>query len=764
MGFLKRIQHYRVYRRLILSYLFLIMVTISLLCTILYSMFSTRAVKEIDLSSREMLSQVSYTANVVFEQVQNITNQLMSDNQIITFMNANVDDKVANYNANLLLTKMQSVYPFLANISIYNFTNMAYVDVASLPADPQMAERRQTGYLGFYPRKVLDGNGHSLQLLTFKIIPEPVFSGPTKSAIVLDLKETYIQNTMSSISSSSSDTSTFVMDSKGTVISHSDSEQFMKNFSENDYVQRILSDEGSQGSFVQSLEHHKFLITYVKSETLDWVFVSARPYDQLLSKLYELRNLMLLIALFLFITGACISLIVTGNLYNPIKALVDKVTESGTSETKPLLRLDEYKLLSEAFSNSIQVTKSMEMTLSRSSDLLKNGYMYNMLKGRSQSSGYTGDIEQQLLSRMQGPYFAVIQFQIDQYHSFKNTYSALDRELIRFAISNIAQEMISKIYRNDEVILEENEITMIVQWDQSAPDEQLYFILNEIQAAVKDYYKTSISVSIGDVVSAIGDIERSYRSTQRYMALKLFWGYGSLLDATRSILPDEHTRYPAAMERKIIDAIKLCQPRTIQKEIAEWTALLSRCGSPSLTLQYASFLHLAITREFESIVEWWDADPKELYLAMNELPQAETLDEIQTMMKLFCFRIVDMIEENKTSLAALKNSKVIEEVKQYLEQHYHDPNLSLEIVSDQVGLTSGYIGKMFKSMVGTSFNDHVTHIRMEHAKSLLAGTSGTVAQIGEQVGIYNVSYFSTVFKKKYGVTPSRYREQNQKNA
>lgn len=763
MGFLKRIQHYRVYRRLILSYLFLIMVTISLLCTILYSMFSTRAVKEIDLSSREMLSQVSYTANVVFEQVQNITNQLMSDNQIITFMNANVDDKVANYNANLLLTKMQSVYPFLANISIYNFTNMAYVDVASLPPDPQMAERRQTGYLGFYPRKVLDGNGHSLQLLTFKIIPEPVFSGPTKSAIVLDLKETYIQNTMSSISSSSSDTSTFVMDSKGTVISHSDSEQFMKNFSENDYVQRILSDEGSQGSFVQSLEHHKFLITYVKSETLDWVFVSARPYDQLLSNIYELRNWMLLVALFLFITGACISLIVTGNLYNPIKALVDKVTESGTSESKPLLRLDEYKLLSEAFSNSIQVTKSMEMTLSRSSVLLKNGYMYNMLKGRSQSSSYTGDIEQQLLSRMQGPFFAVIQFQIDQYHSFKNTYSALDRELIRFAISNIAQEMISKIYRNDEVILEENEITIIVQWDQSAPDEQLYFILNEIQAAVKDYYKTSISVSIGDVVSAIGDIERSYRATQRYMALKLFWGYGSLLDATRLIIPDEHTRYPAAMERKIIDAIKLCQPRTIQKEIAEWMTLLSRCGSPSLTLQYASFLHLAITREFESIVEWWDADPKELYLAMNELPQAETLDEIQTMMKLFCFRIVDMIEENKTSLAALKNSKVIEEVKQYLDQHYHDPNLSLEIVSDQVGLTSGYIGKMFKSMVGTSFNDHVTHIRMEQAKTLLAGTSDTVALIGEQVGIYNVSYFSTLFKKKYGVTPSRYREQNQKN-
>ncbi|CAN7762229.1 AraC family transcriptional regulator [Paenibacillus sp. LjRoot153] len=763
MGFLRRIQHYRVYRRLILSYLFLIMVTIGLLCTILYSMFSTRAVKEIDLSSREMLSQVSYTANVVFEQVQNITNQLMSDNQIITFMYANDDDKVAIYNANLLLSKMQSVYPFLANISIYNFTNKTYADVISLPPDPQMGERRQTGYLGFYPRKVIDGNGHPLQLLTFKIIPEPVYSGQTKSAIVLDLKETYIQNTMSSISSSSNDTSTFVMDSKGTVISHSDSEQFMKNFSENNYFQHILSDEGSQGSFVQSLDHHKFLTTYVKSETLDWVFVSVRPYDQLLSGIYELRNWTLLIALFLFIMGACISLIVTGNLYNPIKALVDKVTESGTSENKSLLRLDEYKLLSEAFSNSIQVTKSMELKLSSSTDLLQNGYMYNMLKGHSQSYAYKADIEEQLLSRMQGQYFAVIQFQIDQYYIFKNTYSILDRELIRFAISNIAQEMISKIYRNEEVIHEENEITMIIQWEQSAPDKQLYYILNEIQAVVKDYYKTSISVSIGDVVSAIGDIERSYRSSQRYMALKLFWGYGSLLDATKSILPDKHTRYPAAMERKIIDAIKLCQPKTIQKEITEWTTLLSRSGSPSLTLQYATFLHLAITREFESIVEWWDTDPQELYLAMNELPQKETLDEIQTMIQLFCIRIVGMIEENKKGLAALKNSKVIEEIKQYLQQNYHEPNLSLEIVSDQVGLTSGYIGKMFKSMVGTSFNDHVTHIRMKQAKTLLTGTSDTVAQIGERVGIYNVSYFSTLFKKKYGVTPSLYREQNQQN-
>ena len=122
-------------------------------------------------------------------------------------------------------------------------------------------------------------------------------------------------------------------------------------------------------------------------------------------------------------------------------------------------------------------------------------------------------------------------------------------------------------------------------------------------------------------------------------------------------------------------------------------------------------------------------------------------------------RIVAIIEENRQNVAAAKNAKVIEEVKQFLQLNYADASLSLEMASEQVGLSAGYIGKLFKTVTGTSFNDYVTHLRLEQAKHLLAETTGTVAQIGEQVGIHNVPYFSTIFKKKYGMTPSQFREQ-----
>jgi two-component system response regulator YesN len=762
MMFLKRLQQYRVYRKLLLSYLLLVTITISVLCAILYSLFSAKAVNEIDQSSLEMLSQVSYTANVVFKQVEDITRQMLNDNQIVAFMYAKDDDKLVDYNASLLLTKVQTVYPFISNISLYNFSNGAYIDTASMPPDPSVADRQQSQYLGFYPRKIAQDNGPPLQLLTFTMMPEQSMAGASKSAIVLDLKESYIQNTMRSISASSGNASTFVLDAKGTVLSHSDSRKFMDNFSQQPYVQQILSGTGNQGSFVQTIDHKKQLVTYVKSTTLDWYFVSVRPYDQLLSNIYELRNWTLLIALFLIIAGAAISLLVTGNMYNPIKALVDKVTERGESAKAPLLRLDEYKLLSDAFTHTLETARTMESTLNRSSQMLKNSYMFHLLKGNADKSVFSplsADIEQEWRNRLKGPYFAVLLFKIDAFRSFKETYNAFDRGLIRFAVGNIAQELLGKTCLNDIAMMEEDEIVFVVQTDRPAFDDHLFFILAEIQDTIHTYYKITVSVSIGDLCGSIADIRGSFLSAQTYMAERLFHGHGCLLDASRvKGRQEQPSRYPSSSERKLIDAIKLCQSKSIQKEIAGWIHYLSR-SNHTQAIQYTNFLFLAIIREFENITEWWGVDPNDLYLAMNEIHYAETLDDIQKILTQFCFRIVAIIEENKNSAAAAKNAKVIEEVKRYLHAHYADPGLSLELAAEHVGLSSGYIGKLFKNVTGTSFNDYVTQIRMEKAKALLTETTNTVAQIGEHVGICNVSYFSTLFKKKYGMTPSQFREQ-----
>ncbi|GGG01285.1 AraC family transcriptional regulator [Paenibacillus abyssi] len=759
MGFLGRFRNYRVYRKLLLSYVLLIVITISLVTTILYFLFSAKAVQEIDDSSQKMLSQVSYTANVVFKQIEIITNQLLNDSQVTMFLYAN-NDKIVNYNVKLLLSKVQSVYPFISNISLYNFENGNYIDATGQSKDPNLPAPQHVQYFQFYPRQIEQVNEQMNRLLTFKIIPLPSFTGDSKSAIVLDLEEAYIQNTMRSISSSSPHTSTFVMDNRGIVLSHSNAAYFMNDVSDEEYVQTIIDGTSDQGSIESTINKKKYLITYVKSSTLDWYFVSVRPYNELFSNIYELRNWTLLVAVILCVIGGVIALVVTGNLYNPIKALVDKVSERGvTAKNASLLRLDEYNLLSEVFTNTLASAKTLENNLMRSTQAMKNSYMFNLLKGNSNESYFSPDIEQKWQNELKGPYLLAILIKIDSFQAFKLKYNAIDRGLVRFAVSNIAHELVNKVYPNEIAMIEEEETALIVQMPHSEFGEALYLTLAEIQETIQNYYKISVSVSIGDPCTHFLDIRNSYQSAQLYMKQRLFWGNGSILDATKARREQElPSRYPISSERKLIDVIKLCQPKSIQREIDDWIVHLSN-NSYSQAIQYTNFLFLAIIREFETMTEWWGLDPNELYTAMNDVHAAETLEEIRKRLKDFCFRIMSMIEENKNNLTTVKIAKVIEEVKQYLHAKYTDPGISLESASDHVELSSGYIGKLFKTVTGSSFNDYVTSIRMEKAKELLLETSYTVAQIGERVGIYNVSYFSTLFKKKHGMTPSQFREQ-----
>jgi two-component system response regulator YesN len=759
MMFLRRIRQYRVYRRLVMSYLLLSVVTITLLSYILYAMFSARAVQEIDRSSKQMLAQVSYTANVVYGQVQDITGQLLSDNEILSFLYAKEDSKMVDYTASLFLTRIQGVYPFIKNLSIYNLTTGAYIDSLGLPPDPGMVKKNETSYFGFFPRKAESASKSSLRLLTFKIIPERSFSEVPKSAIAVDLDETYIRNTMRSISASARDSLTFVMDASGKVLSHSDPERFMEDLSQEDYIGQILRDTDSQGSFVKNIDQKKQLVTYVKSTNLDWYFVTVRPYAELISNIYALRNWTILVVILLIIGGAAISLLLSGSIYNPIKALLDKVNSMNGASNTTLLRYDEYELLTDAFTEKIETAKSMVSTLDRSSRVLKDNYISHLLKGNANKIAVSTEMRRGWESRLNGPSLTVILFKIDGFRAFKERFNSFNRGIIRFAISNIANELLGNSFRVDAASMEDDEIALILQSDTAPAEDRLYLILGEIQDTIRDYYQISLSVSIGDSCASLSEIRDSYKSAHEYMTSRLFLGYGCLADAVKTNnMQERPPHYPTSIEKKLIDAVKLCHYAAIHTEIGEFRTLLSRC-TYSNAIQYTNFLVHGIVKEYDYITEWWSVDSEQLYRTSDEIRDVETLDDIEKIIAVLCFRIVDILEENKKNTTVIKNAKIVEEIQRFVREQYCEHGLSLEAAADKVGFSSGYIGKLFKSMTGITFNDYVTHIRMEQAKVFLTAMNDPIAQIGERVGVYNVSYFTTLFKKKYGITPSQFREQ-----
>jgi len=105
-------------------------------------------------------------------------------------------------------------------------------------------------------------------------------------------------------------------------------------------------------------------------------------------------------------------------------------------------------------------------------------------------------------------------------------------------------------------------------------------------------------------------------------------------------------------------------------------------------------------------------------------------------------------------------SKAVRLSMNYIRAHYPQP-LSLEQVAAEVHLTPEYFSRIFKEEMGVTFINYLTDVRLQHSVQMLETTALRVQDVAQAVGYSNVSYFSTIFKKKYGMTPFEYRQRSE---
>ena len=96
-------------------------------------------------------------------------------------------------------------------------------------------------------------------------------------------------------------------------------------------------------------------------------------------------------------------------------------------------------------------------------------------------------------------------------------------------------------------------------------------------------------------------------------------------------------------------------------------------------------------------------------------------------------------------------------VQNYMEQNFRD-KISLEDMSKIVSVSPWYLERVFKKYTGDSLNQYLIRLKLGYAQNLFRDTSKSIAQVAEEVGYDNPSYFSQLFKKKFGVTPGAYRK------
>lgn len=267
-----------------------------------------------------------------------------------------------------------------------------------------------------------------------------------------------------------------------------------------------------------------------------------------------------------------------------------------------------------------------------------------------------------------------------------------------------------------------------------------------------------VTVGIGQVCSSILELSQSYASAREAVSYRVIYGDSRAINM-KEIAPQEISRSCSTNEAELARLFKMIRMGT-EKDICE---AANKClnhlyaSDKSLQQHHIAIMDLvsalyrfAINNEI--VTSDFTGDMKNLYSRLLDM-EPEILQRWLTDAAL-SFR------DKLVSARSRSTRSFVEKAKEYVHDNYANEELALDNICEKLGVSNSYFSSIFKKETGNSFIGYLTDYRMERASRLLIETSEKSYIIAKMVGYTDPNYFSYVFKRKFGVAPSKYRTEH----
>ena len=137
---------------------------------------------------------------------------------------------------------------------------------------------------------------------------------------------------------------------------------------------------------------------------------------------------------------------------------------------------------------------------------------------------------------------------------------------------------------------------------------------------------------------------------------------------------------------------------------------------------------------------------------------------IKGHIQMLVFLLLDNLAKEKSDYIELKDNKYknrIINIIKYMETNYQE-DLSVDNIAERFEISNGYLSKLFKDNLDVTVKEYLTRLRLWHAEEELISTDYPVIDVALNNGFPNVKSFNQTFKRKYFLTPAKYREKMRK--
>ncbi len=381
--------------------------------------------------------------------------------------------------------------------------------------------------------------------------------------------------------------------------------------------------------------------------------------------------------------------------------------------------------------------------------ILKEQFLVGLLEGRlsaEEIKSYAADYEM----KMDAPFYTVAVLVQEEDASGKQP---MHTGLLGVSLKNMVEERFASF--EDVVCMNYlGTVVVIAGLKNTQAHKQFIFRMDQLCKMSKKQYGLDTSAGIGKVYGSARDIARSFEEAKEASM------YRMLVDSNQAIFigdvepkNSEIVTLDEKLIQKLLREIKIGTSETMAEAVDD---IVGHLRKASVSMPQLRLFCTEIVIELNRLAAMYSAET-ELGNAQDlfeKIDQFHSFEEMQSWLVALGEKLMQSIRKDRQDSTRILGEKAIE----YIREHYKDSTLSVDMVCSHLGVGTTYFSSIFKKDTGMNFVAYLTRVRMEEAVRLLENTEEKSYVIAGMVGYEEPTYFSYVFKKQYGVSPAKYRQ------
>lgn len=336
-------------------------------------------------------------------------------------------------------------------------------------------------------------------------------------------------------------------------------------------------------------------------------------------------------------------------------------------------------------------------------------------------------------------------------------YNIEDSELVRFAVLNIAEEILNN-YKSNLLFRHNNYIVIIFLADNFAKDNFIrnsLSILEELKQSIEKYIKCNYAIGVGTYVEDILNLGVSYKSSTAALDYRIMLGSNRII-CINDIEPQFNNKiaFDEEKEHMLASSLKVGTKDELEKTIdCFFYEIISAKAS---FREYNIYLIEMLTTILKTARDLGIDIDRLLGVNFNPFTQIFEFYDLSSVKHW----IKDIAQKVKSCILKERQNScknIVEKALGYAAANYSDSQLTVDKLCRNLHVSPNYFSSIFKKETKQTFVNYLTNIRLEKAKELLKSTNLKAFEIAARVGYSEGNYFSYCFKRNTGLSPSEYR-------